>query len=258
MSIKDTTIYYFSGTGNSLKIARDLSEKLERCELVPIAQVWKNENIISTSNKVGFVFPLYFYGLPKIVYNFVTKFDVSNSNYFFAILTKGGDFDGVAFHQLEEILKTKKKSLSAMISIRMPANFFRSDPENLQIQLFRDSISKLEEFSEIIKNNEKDIQLIKNNKKLEKYFKINYKFHKSVNESDILFYIDENCTHCGICEKVCPINNIKLNDGVPQWQHKCQQCVACINFCPEKSIKYGNINLKNYHHPDINVHDMIF
>jgi len=50
MSIKDITIYYFSGTGNSLKIARDLSEKLDRCEIIPIAQIWKKEIIISTSN----------------------------------------------------------------------------------------------------------------------------------------------------------------------------------------------------------------
>ena len=50
-----TTIYYFSGTGNSLKIARDIAEKLEECELVPIAKVWQQDQLASTSEKVGFI-----------------------------------------------------------------------------------------------------------------------------------------------------------------------------------------------------------
>ncbi len=61
------TIYYFTGTGNSLKIARILAEKLEYCELIPIAKVWEMEKLASTSEKVGFIFPLYYSGLPKIV-----------------------------------------------------------------------------------------------------------------------------------------------------------------------------------------------
>ena len=66
-----TTIYYFSGTGNSLKIARDIAEKLEECELIPIAKVWQQDQLASTSKNVGFIFPLYYFGLPKIVYDFI-------------------------------------------------------------------------------------------------------------------------------------------------------------------------------------------
>jgi len=192
------------------------------------------------------------------VYDFASKLDVKNSNYIFAVLTKGGDFDDVAFHQLEEVLKSKSKSLDAALSIRMPANFYRKDPVTFQQQLFKDSKSKIENFSKIITSNKTCFQLVNKDKKIDKYFKVNYKFHKSVKESDKLFYIDENCSHCGICEKICPTNNIKLNDGVPHWQHECQQCVSCINFCPESSIKYGNMNFNNYHHPEIKANDMIF
>ena len=50
-----TTIYYFSGTGNSLKIARELAEKIEDSILIPIAKVWDLENLESTSKKIGFI-----------------------------------------------------------------------------------------------------------------------------------------------------------------------------------------------------------
>ena len=55
-------IYYFTGTGNSLKIARVLAEKLEDSDLIPIAKVWEMENLASTSEKVGFIFsPILFW-----------------------------------------------------------------------------------------------------------------------------------------------------------------------------------------------------
>ena len=89
----NTTIYYFTGTGNSLKIAKDLSEKLEDCELVPIAKVWEDNNLASSSENVGFIFPLYYAGLPKIVYDFLSKIDLSKSSYFFAVVTNAGDIN---------------------------------------------------------------------------------------------------------------------------------------------------------------------
>ena len=66
-----TTIYYFTGTGNSLKAAKDLCEKLNSCELTPIAKFLEMEDPESTSEKIGFFFPLYYSGLPKIVLDFV-------------------------------------------------------------------------------------------------------------------------------------------------------------------------------------------
>ncbi|MFX1256885.1 MAG: EFR1 family ferrodoxin [Promethearchaeota archaeon] len=254
-----TTIYYFSGTGNSLKIARDLSEKLEECELVPIAKVWQMDYIVSTSEKVGFIFPLYFYGLPKIVYDFVNKIQLDTTNYLFAIITKGGDIDGVAFQQLERILGARSKTLSAMFSIKMPPNLYVIYSEEMQKELLQKSIIKIEKVAEIIKKNGKNLKKEINKKEESQLEKRNKHFQKNVNANDKFFYVDENCNQCGICEKICPVNNLIIVEGVPQWQHECQQCVACINFCPEKSIQYGKITLEmqRYHHPEITVQDMI-
>ncbi|MFX1452638.1 MAG: EFR1 family ferrodoxin [Promethearchaeota archaeon] len=254
-----TSIYYFSGTGNSLKIARDLSEKLEECELVPIAKVWQNKHLVSVSEKVGFIFPLYFFGLPKIVYDFVDKIEFDDSNYFFAVITRGGDLDCVALYQLEEILKAKSKSLNAGFFVRMPANFYRNDTESEKEQIFREAIREIEKISKIINENGNTPKIEIDEKKKNQWEKINYKFRKTVNINDKSFYADEKCTQCGTCEKICPVNNIILVEGVPQWQHECQQCVACINFCPENSIHYGKKISENqgYHHPEITVQDMI-
>ena len=75
-----TTIYYFSGTGNSLKVAKDLAGKLKDTELIPIAKIWKEESILPHSNRIGFIFPLYFYGCPSIVLDFLKKIELSTKD----------------------------------------------------------------------------------------------------------------------------------------------------------------------------------
>ncbi len=77
------------------------------------------------------------------------------------------------------------------------------------------------------------------------------------------FYTDSKCSGCGICEKVCLSQRIKMVDGEPVWQKnsKCFLCYACINFCPLQSIQIKSSRLfkictdKNsrYFHPEATV-----
>jgi flavodoxin len=69
------TIYYFSGTGNFLALARDIAHAT-KADLVPIASVVDREKIEVESDSIGLVFPVYFVfngGIPMIVERFVDK-----------------------------------------------------------------------------------------------------------------------------------------------------------------------------------------
>jgi hypothetical protein len=74
-----TTLYYFTATGNSLNVARKLADLLEESELIPIAKVWQQAEILANTENVGFVFPLYFSGVPDIVEQFVKKLELENT-----------------------------------------------------------------------------------------------------------------------------------------------------------------------------------
>ncbi len=257
-----TTLYYFSGTGNSLNIARQLSEKLEDCTLIPIAKAIKEESPVASGEKVGFVFPLYYYGLPKIIYDFANKLDISGVNYLFAIVTRAGDIDGVPFLQLERIFRTKSKNLSAGFFVLMPDNFIVSSiviSEDQMNALFAKTQNKVEEICNVVEKSEKNLDIELPEGKINRIERGNLRFHKNANSGDSPFFTDDNCNSCGTCEEVCPVDNIELVDGKPQWQHLCQQCLACINFCPESSIQYGKntAGKKRYHHPKITSKDIV-
>ena len=256
-----TTIYYFTGTGNSLKIAKSLSEKLDECELVPIAKVWEDDHLASSTEKVGFVFPLYWAGLPKIVYDFLSKIELTKSNYFFAVVTNAGDINNTPLYQIETILNAKSKALNAGFYIKMPNNYiigFDVHSEAHQKEFFEEAIKNIETIYKTVENNENNLGKAIFEKRRIKSEKFNKGFRDNVYGSDKSFYAEDSCTSCGICVNVCPVNNITLEEGRPRWQHKCQQCLACINFCPEKCIQFGDKTLKTqrYHHPEITVKDI--
>jgi len=257
-----TTIYYFSGTGNSLKVAQDLAERLEDTELIPIAKIWQEENLESKSEKIGFIFPLYYSGLPKIVHDFINKLNIRRTNYFFIVVTSTGDINEQSLQQLDKLLKNKAKKLNAGFYVNMPNNYiigFDIHSKERQKKFFENSTKEIKKISEIVNNQEDNITQEILVKDVTRSAKINKNFRDSVNESDKAFHLNENCNNCGICKKVCPVNNIILLKGIPEWQHKCQQCLACINFCPEKAIQFGNQtqNTQRYHHPEISIKDIV-
>ena len=255
-----TTLYYFSGTGNSLNIAMDLADRLQDTELIPMASVWQQDRIAVDTERVGFVFPIYYFGLPDIVLEFVKKVELEKASYVFAVITRGGSVRGSAVYRLQTLLKKQARTLNAALYINMPSNYIpmnASCSEEKQKEIFERAKKKTDEIAEIVKENrnkvEKDIFLLK-----QIFLFVSKWCLKRVHGWDKKFYADDKCNFCGICGKICPVDNIILVEGKPQWQHRCQQCMACIQFCPEKAIQYGSktTKRKRYHHPDIKVKDM--
>ena len=56
---------------------------------------------------------------------------------------------------------------------------------------------------------------------------------------DKKFYATDKCIECGLCSKVCVLNNISCEKGRPKWLGSCTHCCACISKCPTNAIEYG-------------------
>lgn len=256
-----TTIFYFTGTGNSLSIAKGIAAELEDSEVIFMANLWKDDEITTDSEKVGFIFPMYYFGLPQIVYEFIEKINLDKVQYTFAGVNRDGTMDGVAFIQIEKLLLEKGKELNAGWFLQMPNNDIPVDDLNSEDEMNQ----KLTEIKPRIKEIAKFIKKSKSNpvpppkKRTKSIERTNNSFREGVFKMDEFYYADDNCSSCGTCEKVCPVSNIILVNGKPQWQQNCQMCVACINYCPEESIQYSDKtqNKGRYHHPDISDQEII-
>ncbi|OPJ61379.1 EFR1 family ferrodoxin [Clostridium chromiireducens] len=255
----NTTIYYFSGAGNSLMVAKDLSEQLKDSKIVQISK--KNMSVINDtqSDKIGFVFPVYNFGIPVMVKNFIENLKMSKDTYVFDIATCGG-MVGSSHNQIEKILNKKGIKLAASFTVFMPGCdqlLFETASEEEQNKLFKDEKEQIYTIASAIKDN----QHIKNkaNPIMSSVYNLLYAATFKPKAMGKNFWTDEKCIGCGICSKVCPANNIVIQAGKPKWAQQCESCLACMQWCPQKSIQYKKSTVKRgrYHHPDIEVNELI-
>ena len=80
-------ILYFSGTGNSLYVAKKLAE-LTGDTAVPISAIHERCQRIQ-DRIIGFVFPVYFGDLPEPVQEFIRQVRFQKSTYFYPKLITG-------------------------------------------------------------------------------------------------------------------------------------------------------------------------
>jgi len=231
-------IFYFTGTGNSLYIAKRIQEKIGG-ELISIPKALKENRFEFSGEKIGFVFPCYSFTAPDNIKEFISKANIKG-DYFFSVMTYGNISAGGA-EAFAEFCKTNDINLDYSNDILMVDNY-------LPIYDIDDQMKKLES-KKIEENLEKILEDISSdNKKILKkgfipklasknIYKISDKLHKNITSK---FQIEESCTSCNICVKVCPNDNIKLVDGKPVFGDNCIVCLACTNNCPTNSIRMTN------------------
>lgn len=255
-----TTIYYFTGTGNSLWATREIGARLDDARLVPMAKLIKDKEITADSGNVGFVFPLYFSGTPDIVLRFVDKLNLNKTDYLFAAVTRGLT-DGIVISQLNERLAKKSRRLHSAFYLTTHDNYipnFDAPGEKKARKITEKALSCIEVISGMIRN-KKDTKPVDSLTGRLMGNIVHYRWVKDVHEKDRDFWTDERCNSCGMCVKVCPVDNIEMVDGKPSWLHLCEQCFACIHLCPKTSIQIGKRTLKRtrYRHPEVSLKDII-
>ena len=259
-----TNIYYFSGTGNSLSIARQLKNQInDQVNIIDIACFNHQEQLEITADAIGFVFPVYFQTIPDIVKNFVQKIRFKTRPYTFAVATCNAG-PGHCLFTLDKILSKIGLKLSSGFVIDMPGNSLiindYTNPIEVQKQRLLESKGRIEEISIYI--NKRSVLELEGSRNIKHYIigSITGTFAKRIYKTPRKFKVTNKCIHCSICARICPVENIKLSSAKnPYWGRNCTQCLACFHWCPQKAIEIGNstINKQRYTHPDISVDDMI-
>ena len=258
----DTTIFYFTGTGNSLWVASYLASKLGDTKLLPLPLSEKVNLSGLTSNRVGFVFPVIMFGLPPLIKRFIESVPISNDTYNFAVATCGGT-PFSSLKMVEQLLSNRGIKLSAGFCVRMVNNctsIGEAIPEEKQYLRFEKAKTILNAIG--LKIEKQEIHMDRGIPGLNWYFSgvLHKKAEFLIADAAKYFYIDHNCNGCGLCEKVCPVKNITMDSMKPRWHGHCEQCYACLQWCPKESIQVRNKKTegrRRYHHPEITIADVI-
>ena len=63
-----------------------------------------------------------------------------------------------------------------------------------------------------------------------------YFWGKTQKYTDKLKINSLKCIGCGLCERLCPMGNIAVKNGIAVSSDKCTMCYRCISKCPEQVI----------------------
>ncbi len=238
-------IYYFSGRGNSLKTALDISKRLASPELIPIKRTSESVSV-ENADSIGFFTPVIDLGIPACVLSFIDRLQIDNRNaYLYAVITNGG-MPCASAEQIRKQLKKKGLELSAEFLLTFGINW--SDSEEWQ--------TKTEQISELIRNRQMKRTVLTMRDRL--LTSANPLAKLLIPSEDKKFTVNKNCTGCGTCEKICPAGNIRIVDGKPVWLHSCEQCAACFSWCPSAAITGTNLAARTrYRNSEVTLNQML-
>ena len=275
-------IFYFSGTGNTKWAASKLAAAT-REDLISIAPYMRADDsshnlaepfILKENERLGFVFPVHGWRVPKLVREFISKMKIQrepsdataenkakaddclkNRPFAYCVCT-AGDSIGLTIENLNEVISQNPSlqalgitEVSSSYSLIMAESyiglpFMDVDPKEREIRKKENAAQELAVVCEEIFDRKEGINRLVKGPIPWFFTKVVGGFFENVLITDKRFHVEKDrCVKCGICANVCPVGDIKGGHGeYPVWLHHkdCLTCFTCYHHCPHHAIEFGN------------------
>lgn len=275
-------IFYFSGTGNTKWAASKLAAAT-REDLISIAPYMRADDsshnlaepfILKENERLGFVFPVHGWRVPKLVREFISKMKIQrepsdasaenkakaddclkNRPFAYCVCT-AGDSIGLTIENLNKVISLNPSlqalgitEISSSYSLIMPESyiglpFMDVDPKEREIRKKENAAQELAVVCEEIFDRKEGINRLVKGPIPWFFTKVVGGFFENVLITDKRFHVEKDrCVKCGICANVCPVGDIKGGHGeYPVWLHHkdCLTCFTCYHHCPHHAIEFGN------------------
>jgi len=259
-------IFYFSGTGNTrwtaIKLASttqerliDIAEEMRKIKLS--GEKYTEPFTLSEGERLGFVFPVHGWRVPRLVRNFISRLRVAcpERPFTYAVCT-AGDSIGLTIENLNEVIHSNSSLASCGIhkvdssySLIMPESyvglpFMDVDPKEKERRKKEKASAELNEAMGDILSRKKGVTRLVKGPIPWFFTKVVGGFFEKYLITDKRFHITKDkCVKCGICANVCPVEDIEGGKGkMPIWLHHadCLTCFSCYHHCPHHAIEFGH------------------
>ena len=244
-------VFYFTATGNSLFIAKQLSDSP-----LSIPQELKKTDLTYEADEIGFVFPDYAAAVPVIVREFVEKARFKAS-YIFSVITFGNASVNVA-EWWNDWAKAKGLHNNYINTILMVDNYLPVFDMNEQIKIDKKTDENMAGIIGDISGHKDFIAPSEMGWFTKEMLQGMQDMHFSQKSEQLIKLDADKCIQCTTCTEVCPRGNFSLAAGGLQISGKCEFCLACVQNCPQHALSLERERNKEarYRHPDISLNEI--
>ncbi len=240
-------IFTFSATGNSKYVAERIAATTDD-RLIFLRDAIRSRSYryqIGREERVGFVVPVYFQGIPSILRFFLEKLELTAGGkepYIYVVFTCG-QWTGDAAGQVSALLKKKGLSLSAQFAVTMVDNYvpaFTVPGEEEISRILDEAEAPIDDACRVIRaRGAGDYNRCKGPAPALQTAAMypTYAHGRSTKP----FVVTDHCISCGLCQEICPCGAILISGGKPAWiKPKCVHCFGCLHRCPAQAIHWKN------------------
>lgn len=239
-------ILFFSGTGNSAYVARKLSEELADANIIDL----RGETLLSAkveseaNDRVVWVFPVYSWGVPPIMVDFIRKVSIKGAERVkHHLVVTCGDDTGLTHKQWRKLIVTKGWEAASASSVIMPNTYvlmkgFDVDSDEVARRKISEAPARIREIAGRITENASSTDMLTGSFAWIKS-RIVYPWFIRYAMSPKPFHATDKCIGCGNCARECPTENIEMINGSPTWGNRCALCLRCFHCCPVNAVQYG-------------------
>lgn len=238
-------IICFSGTGNSLAVARSLSARLGDTVVRLGASAPESLSAV-TDSRIVWVMPVHCWGLPRYAVSAIRRLAIEGAEAVphFLVLTCGDD-TGLADRQWRRLMRRKGWKPLAAHSVFMPNTYvllpgFDVDKASVAAAKMKRMPEAVERIAHAIKCRS-GVDSLHRGRMAWLKSRVLYPLFMRFLTSPKPFGADAGCVACGRCSEVCPLGNVTLAgaDG-PRWGTDCTLCLGCYHVCPKHAVHYGS------------------
>lgn len=250
MVMNKIDLYWFSGTGNTLLLAKELQKYLisKGKEVRLLAMESSDPKEINPDAMLGLIPAVAVQGTYPLVWNFIEALpEVDGTNVF--LLDSMGAYSGGIIGPVKRMLK--KKGFRTLIAkeIIMPMNY-RRKKIRLEKEVFRreKGLMKIKDFADKLLSDKGSWRDVPVYSTLMSLFSRSKGFWNMYRKYSPVLVDEKKCTRCDLCVKLCPVKHLnRSGETVPLGNgDSCIHCQRCFSVCPAQAIQYGRGNFQQY------------